>query len=78
MHTLKKISTFLVKRKISNFQENFPWENLLLDKFTIGKIYPRENLLIEMITCGKICPEENFPVGKFTIKKIFPLVKFYF
>jgi len=56
MHTLKKISTFLVKRKIPNFQENFPRENLLMDKFTLGKIYPWENLPIGKITRGKICP----------------------
>ena len=56
MHTLKKISTFLVKRKIPNFQENFPRENLLMDKFTLGKVYPWENLPIGKITREKICP----------------------
>jgi len=56
MHTLKKISTFLVKRKNSKFLEKFPWENLLMDKFTLGKIYPWENFPIGKITRGKICP----------------------
>ena len=54
MHTLKKISTFLVKRKIPNFQEN-----LLMDKYTLGKIYPWE-----------IYPWEIYPVGKITLGKI--------
>ena len=56
MHTLKKISPFLVKRKIPNFQENFPRENLLMDKYTLGKIYPWENLPIGKIIRGKISP----------------------
>jgi len=64
MHTLKKISTFLVKRKIPNFQENFPRKNLLMDKFTLGKIYPWENFPIGKITRGKILFFSTFLAGK--------------
>lgn len=65
MHTLKKISTFLVKRKNSKFLEKFPWENLLMDKFTLGKIYPWENFPIGKITRGKILFFSTFLAGKF-------------
>jgi len=60
MHTLKKISTFLVKRKNSKFLEKFPRKNLLL-----GKIYPWEIYPVGKITLGKILFFSTLLAGKF-------------